>query len=277
MDWKTLTPEEMIQAFKKKYPKISTCSYKLSLYKHELKQQECPEQYLKQLRLTKDDYTLIRRGANAARAKDAACVRTITNADDIYGQACCLLLSDDPDKNLAALFPLTGLRPVEILRAATYCECDPTKTNYPKFAARQLTFAKRKSKENEARDRVFLAPTTLILKALANVRMKYYPIIVNYTNNDIDKHIKMKPILRKYLTTTDMNPRMLRRFFANLAFVHFSDFVPGQQASLISFCSHHLCHQILADEVICYSSMRLDPPPRMSPLVIFQPYFKSLL
>ena len=272
MDWTLHTPEQIVADVKIRYPRMVSCSVMLSRLKSKYAKMENPPplEYMKQIRLTKDEYSEIKRNANTRRYVAAKEVRTINNSDELVVHASKLLLSNDPESLFAALLLVTGMRPCEILKVAEFSCCDNT-NKYAMFSLKQTRFAKRKSDVQEPRDRCLLAPCTLVLRAIQIVRAFYKTETMS--NIDINNRFKSCIKLQDHYPMLEcVTPRLLRRCFAAIAFYFFADH-SGSFSSYPFFCAHHLGHPIYADECLSYTSIRIFPSPTISPYLIYS--FKS--
>ena len=90
----------------------------LSRFKKELSQLEDtpPSKYLDKIALKKSEYNEIRKTASATRRRGALSVQIISNADAILIQAMQYIVSSDPNLLMAAIYPLSGLRLIEIVK-----------------------------------------------------------------------------------------------------------------------------------------------------------------
>jgi hypothetical protein len=79
-----------------------------------------PDTYLSKMALCKKEYTEIRNMNSDARKRGAINAVCKNNGDAIVLQALRHITSSDPNLLVAALFPLIGLRPVEIAKMALF-------------------------------------------------------------------------------------------------------------------------------------------------------------
>ena len=90
---------------------------------------------------------------------------------------------------MAAVYPLTGLRPIEVVKMAKFTsKLNNNQGDKPPWYACQTRIAKRgnmKSKYNQCRDRCFLVPYWIIERALAIIR-KRWPV-KHLTNVEINR------------------------------------------------------------------------------------------
>jgi hypothetical protein len=235
-----------------------------------------PDKYLDDVKLQNGEYNAIRKEANDGRAKGSLNVVVISNADEIVTQALHYMCSEDPNLCYSGLLICSGLRPVEILKVATFStKLNNTQGDKQPWFACQSKFAKQgnvKSKYNPCRDRCFLCPYWMIERALGIVR-KRWPV----------KHMGNVEINRRYSTShgtvlqkaypqwPGITAKLCRRFFTMFSYEYFgkSFFMEGSsQSSLIGFSHWMLGHASLGDEAIAYQSLVLRPNPKLKLLEI---------
>jgi len=220
-NWRSYTPDKIVAIFRTHYENMRSLAVMLSRMKKDLKALDDPpdDKYLTAIALKKKEYNEIRKMNNDVRKKGAMAVQIIANADEIVLQALQYITSSNPNLLFCALLVLTGARPIEVIKMASF----QTKLNNeqgdksPWFAC-QTRFAKRgtmKAAYNQCRDRCFLVPYWLIERAVNKVR-KRWPV----------KHLSNVEINRKYATHwgkllikafpqwPGITARICRRFFA---------------------------------------------------------------
>ena len=271
-NWRAFTAAEVTRLHKAHYSNLRSAAVMLSRLKGELAALEDPppDTYLSKLALSKKDYNEIRAMNSDARKRGAMDVVTISNGDSIVLQALQYITSSDPNLLIAALFPLTGMRPIEIAKMARFQTNLNNKQEHQSFWACQTRFAKRgtmKSKYNEGRDRPFLCPYWLVERALVIIR-KRWPTR-GFTNREISRKYSshwQKILQKAYPQVPGITARLCRRFFAVYSFHYFgkSVFIGGEsQASLNGYASWVLGHATLEDQVIAYSSLIIRPMPKL--------------
>ena len=266
-NWSTYDPQKVVLVFLKYYKNLRSCAVMLSRFKKQLGalKPNVPQEYLKQICLNKQQYADIRRKATEARQKEAVGVRVIENSDDILQQAIEYICSSDPKLLLAGIFPLTGLRPIEVAKIALFrTKLNNSVDQYSEFWACQTQFAKRRiSGFNDSRDRCFLVPFWLIERALEIIR-KRWPC-ENLPNMQVNRKYAThwsNLLRRAYPMFPQITAKLCRRFFVAYAYPHFKS-NKGTRMSLNAFASHHLGHVCLADQVIANSSLCLEPAPTL--------------
>jgi predicted nucleotide-binding protein (sugar kinase/HSP70/actin superfamily) len=93
--------------------------------------------------LSKKDYNEIRAMNSDARKRGAMDVVTISNGDSVVLQGMQYITSSDPNLLIAALFPLSGMRPIEVVKMAQFKTNLNNKQEHQSFWACQTRFAKR--------------------------------------------------------------------------------------------------------------------------------------
>ena len=271
-NWHEFTAAEIVRLHKIHYANLRSAAVMLSRLKGELASLEDPppDTYLAKLALSKKEYNEIRAQNSDARKRGAMDVVTISNGDAIVLQALRYITSSDPSLLIGALFPLTGMRPIEIAKMALFTTNLNNKQEHQPWWACQTRFAKRgtmKSKYNECRDRPFLCPYWLVERALAIVR-KRWPTR-GLTNREISRKYSshwQKILQKSYPQVPGITARLCRRFFAVYSFHYFgkSVFIGGEsQSSLNGYASWVLGHASLEDQVIAYSSLIIRPMPKL--------------
>ena len=271
--WRNYTPDKIVAIFRTHYENMRSLAVMLSRVKKDLKALDDPpdDKYLSGIALSKKEYNEIRRMNNDVRKKGAMAVQIIANADEIVLQALQYVTSSNPNLLFCALLVLTGARPIEVAKMASF----QTKLNNeqgdrsPWFAC-QTKFAKRgtmKAGYNQCRDRCFLAPYWLIERALDKVR-KRWPV-KHLSNVEINRKFAThwgKILVKAYPQWPGITARLTRRFFAVYAYHYFgkSFFMEGSsQSSLIGFSSWMLGHADLESQAIAYQSLVLKPAPKL--------------
>ena len=271
-NWRAFTASEVVRLHKIHYTNLRSAAVMLSRLKGELASLEDPppDTYLSKLALSKKEYNEIRAKNSDARKRGAMDVVTISNGDAIVLQALRYITSSDPNLLIAALFPLTGMRPIEISKMALFQTKLNNRQEHQAFWACQTRFAKRGtmlSKYNECRDRPFLVPFWLVERALAIIR-KRWPTR-SLTNREISRKYSshwQKILQKAYPQVPGITARLCRRFFAVYSFHFFgkSVFIGGEsQSSLNGYSSWVLGHATLEDQVIAYSSLIVRPMPKL--------------
>jgi hypothetical protein len=271
-NWHGFTAAEVVRLYKVHYPNLRSAAVMLSRLKGELASVEDPppDTYLSKLALNKQEYNDIRKMNSDARKRGAMDVVTISNGDAIVLQALMYITSSDPNLLIAALFPLTGMRPIEVVKEALFQTKMNNKQEHQAFWACQTRFAKRgtmTSKYNECRDRPFLVCYWLVERALAIVR-KRWPT-KGMDNRQISRKYSsqwQKILTKSYPMLPGITARLCRRFFAVYSYHYFgkSVFIGGEsQASLNGYASWVLGHATLEDQVIAYSSLIVRPMPKL--------------
>ena len=126
-----------------------------------------------------------------------------------------------------------------------------------------------KSAYNQCRDRCFLVPSWIILDhALPLIRRRW--AVKHLTNVEINRKYSShwtKILQKAYPQWPGATAKMFRRFFAVYAYHYFgkSTFLEGNQSSssLNGFATWMLGHATLDDQVIAYSSLVLNPKPKL--------------
>jgi hypothetical protein len=148
-NWRAFTAAEVVRLHKIHYTNLRSAAVMLSRLKQELGSLEDPpgEEYLSKLALSKAQYNEIRKMNSESRKRGAMDVVTISNGDSIVLQAMRYITSSDPNLLIAALFPLTGMRPIEIAKMALFQTKLNNKQEHQSFWACQTRFAKRERRE----------------------------------------------------------------------------------------------------------------------------------
>ena len=114
-------------------------------------------QYLSQICLSKKEYAQIRNLNSDIRKRGALAVVVIANADQLVLQAMQYMCSDDPNLLYAGVLLVSGLRPIEIMKMASFSTTLNNKQGeHSAWWACQTRFAKRgnmKTKYSQCRDR----------------------------------------------------------------------------------------------------------------------------
>lgn len=259
------SPEEIVESFRKRYVNKRSCSVMLSRYKQQLKREgTCTAEFLKQLCLTQKEYTLIRELNQTRRQEDANNCQRFNNGDAIIQRALRLVRSENPKDCFCGLVVVSGLRPIELVKTATFAPTLRTQ-HMPAYWICQTAWAKRRDKFVEPRDRAFLCPFTVVKRAIDIVR-KRWPcealnnIQVNHQFSNcwlIAMRQRFKDLL-PYIT-----PRIMRRFFSTVIYHSFPK-LDGKLLSALASASHQLGHTVLADQVIAYSSIVVQPAPKIN-------------
>ena len=102
----------------------------------------------------------------------------VSNSDAILKTALMYATSSNHNLAMSALYLLTGLRFVEILKVTKFSSSPNEKQNHPSFWRAQTAFAKRGCGKNttnyvQKRDRPFLAPWWIIERLLSIVRANW--------------------------------------------------------------------------------------------------------
>ena len=279
--WRHYTPQQVLSLFRHQYPNINTLSVMVSRMKKDLAGLPDPPHaaYLSEIALTKQEYRAIRARATDSRQRGALNVQVIANTDDIMMQALRYLDSDDPKLVLAAIFPLTGLRPIEVVKIAQFSAKLNQKQTHPAFWACQTQFAKRgtrKARGTDCRDRCFLAPFGHIERALQIIRARWPAQHLTSVQVNAKYCKEFQRILQQcYPSVPGANAKLFRRFFAVCAYKYFGQAAflakASSQSSLVGFASWMLGHANLEDQVLAYTSLVLEPAPKVDLFRNFKP------
>ena len=93
--------------------------------------------------LSQIEYKYLLKKKNDTRSRNALRIITIENSDEIVMQAYKYSTTFSPQLAMSSLLVLTGLRPIEIARVATFSPNLNQKQAQPEFWAAQTRFAKR--------------------------------------------------------------------------------------------------------------------------------------
>lgn len=271
-NWRGFTAAEVVRLHKIHYSNLRSAAVMISRLKGELGRLEDPpgEDYLSKLALSKAQYNEIRKTNQDSRKRGAMDVVCIANGDSIVLQAMRYITSSDPNLLIAAIFPLTGMRPIEVVKEARFSTKMNNQQDHPAFWACQTKFAKRGTmitKYAECRDRPYLVPYFLVERALIIIR-KRWPTR-GLTNRQISRKFSshwQKILQKAYPQVPGITSRLCRRFFAVYSFHYFgkSVFIGGEsQSSLNGYASWVLGHATLEDQVIAYSSLIIRPMPKL--------------
>jgi hypothetical protein len=273
-NWHKYTPEKILDIYREHYVNLRTLSVMISRLKKELSRLSPPpsEEYLSQLALEKQEYNRIRAQAMEVREKEALNAQVIANSDEIVSQALKYLITTDPNLLYAALVVVTGLRPIEVVRVAMFSTKLNNQQEHPEWWACQSRFAKRgtmKTKYNPCRDRCFLAPFCLVARALKIVRQHWPTKSLSNVQVNRKYNTNWLNILQKaYPQVPGCTAKLLRRFFASYAYHYFSKgfFLNNKasQSSQVGFSSWMLGHANLQDQIIAYTSLVLEPEPKLN-------------
>ena len=247
-NWRAFMPKQIVEWHKQHYSNLRSAAVMLSRLKGELGALEDPppdDKFLSKLALSKKEYNEIRVQNSDARKRGAMDVVTINNGDAIVLQALRYITDSDPNLLIAALFPLTGMRPIKIAKMARFQTTLNNKQEHQAWWACQTRFAKRgtmTTKYNECWDRPFLVPYWLVERALVIIR-KRWPTKGGLTNREISRKYSshwQKILQKAYQQVPGINARLCRRFFAVYSFHYFgkSVFIGGaSQSSLNGYAS----------------------------------------
>lgn len=246
-NWRRYTPTKVVEIFRKQYPNIASLSVMLSRMKKDLASLKDPPDstYLSQIALTKQEYRAIRSDRRKKRGRPSS-VQVIDNADEIVKQALMhLLTSDDPKLLLAALFPLTGLRLIDVLKAVKFSGKlkDQERKQHSDFWACQQT------RGGECSDRCFLAPYVYIKRALAIVRRQWPAEELTNVQVNLKYAKKIQRILQKsYPRVQGVSTTLFRRFFSVYAYKYFgSAAYLATTPSVVSLLALHFSNRLILD------------------------------
>ncbi len=258
-----MSPEEIVQGFRRRYANKRSCSVMLSRHKQKLKQEKCHDaEFLKRLCLTRQEYNAIREMSLAVRQQDALHTHKLMVSDAIVARALRLLRSKDPKDCFCGLVVATGLRPVEIVKEAKFADKLLHEQEVPAYWACQTHWAKRRNNKVAMRDRCFLAPFEVIKRAMRIVRLKWPCNMTNVRINQTYATQWLAALRQRYDMLPGVTARMLRRFFASFVFYCFPT-IDTNLVSAVGCASHHLGHTVLADQVISYTNILLQPAPKL--------------
>ena len=255
---------QIVGLFRKQYKNSGTLSSQLSRFKSDLSNlpRPPPESFLQEIKLTRKEYSGIRSSYQKKRAKEAHSVTVLPSADELVEAALAYITSDDPGLIYAGLCVCSGWRPVEILKVAnvTFNLSDSSRI-HPGHWLCQNKFEKRGNVKAEyaalqCRDKPFLAPAWLILRALKIIRLKWNVAVLSNQQIHVRYGTHMTNLIKKaFPFIMNISHVLLRRFYAAYGYIYFKDDFP--RISPIAFTSHVLGHVILGDEAISYTSLQL--------------------
>jgi hypothetical protein len=177
-DYTKSTPLKIIKAFKAYY-NLASARTMISLFKKELKEKTAaPDAYLAKLTLPVEDQHALRDQYSQQRDLRGTPeqILTIMYVDVILARAREWIQSLHADDNIAAIYVLSGHRFVEVfktirIRSETQ---DPQPEKYPEFWGCVNGTAKQKpGAPDTCRNKLYLTPVQLIMKALLNIRAAY--------------------------------------------------------------------------------------------------------
>jgi hypothetical protein len=115
-NWKKYTPEKIVTILREYYTNMRSLAVMLSQLKKDLKRltDAPPDEFLSEIRLSKKEYNDIRALNNDIRKRGAMSVVVVSNADQLVLQAMQYLVSDSQNLLYAAVFLVSGLRPIEL-------------------------------------------------------------------------------------------------------------------------------------------------------------------
>jgi hypothetical protein len=177
-DFTKYSPLKVIKAFKAYY-NLASARTMISLFKKELKEKtDAPDAYLSKLTLPVEDQHALR--DQYAQQRDLRGtpeqILTIMYVDVILARAREWIQSIHADDNIAAIYVLSGHRFVEVFKTITIRSetQDPQPEKYPEFWGCVNGIAKQKpGAPDTCRNKLYLTPVELIIKALINIRAAY--------------------------------------------------------------------------------------------------------
>jgi hypothetical protein len=150
-NWRKYTPEKIVSIMREYYTNMRSLAVMLSRLKRSLAKSKDPpdSQYLSQICLSKKEYAEIRNLNSDIRKRGALAVVVIANADLLLTQAMQYMCSDDPNLLYAGVLLVSGLRPIEAVKLASFSTTLNNKQGeHSAWWACQTRFAKRQH-ENE--------------------------------------------------------------------------------------------------------------------------------
>lgn len=262
-------PEELVNLFKKHYTTLASASSSISKFKKQLSllADPPPSSYLVQLRLPKKDQVALR--AAYARQRDSRGspeeILVIRHVAEILARARDMLHSHDWRDNLAAIFPLTGLRPIEVLRTLRFKKGKgPSRyTAWVKGFAKQGNNLGTVAREAGAAWRVkfFLAARTDVVAAVRRIRQNL-KCEQGMTNEQISNKYgnKIGRTLKSVWGDLMDNPTAYK-FRKMYALVSFEAQGEPEGFSLTRWASEQLGHCLTSDTVLAYVNARLEDTP----------------
>ena len=177
-DYTKYSPLKVIKAFKAYY-NLASARTMISLFKKELKEKtDAPDTYLAKLTLPVEDQHVLR--DQYAQQRDLRGtpdrILTIMYVDVILARARAWIQSPHADDNIAAIYVLSGHRFVEVFKTITIRSAtqDPQPQKFSEFWGCVNGIAKQKpGAPDTCRNKLYLTPVQLIMKALINIRAAY--------------------------------------------------------------------------------------------------------
>ena len=266
--YERLSVRDRQKQIKRKNSCLMTAQTYLSLFKKKLAQQDSsiPPQFLKQLRLNKEQHASIVKAKNEKLHANAINLPSV-NADLIIKDCrSCLATSQDPYKKLIALACLTGRRVSELLVTISF---DPPKNRHTsthlKYWSHVTGFLKQRSKDPDrviSRELPLFDSRTNIVQALRFVReqlgtgsytgQSWAPTITVQEANR--KHAKpVSRSMRKHCNVI-CNIHQFRKFYALACFHYFNE----NHCSLPRLASDYLGHKSVSSTILTYLNFRVE-------------------
>lgn len=265
--YERLAVRDRQKKIKRKNSHLMSAQTYLSLFKKSLAQKDptIPPEFLKQLRLSKEQHATIMKAKNEKLHANAINLPSV-NADLIIKDCrSCLATSQDPYKKLIALACLTGRRVSELLVTISF---DAPKHNHSsthdKYWSHATGFLKQRSKDTKrvvSREIPLLDTRQHIVQALQFVREQlgagsYNPqwvpaISVQEANRKHAKPVSRK--MRKYCEVI-CNIHQFRKFYALACFHYFNE----NHCSLPRLASDYLGHKSVSSTILTYLNFRVE-------------------
>lgn len=258
--WQDYTADDICNIFIELYPKPSTRSNMISLFKTSLKKQDPrpDDEYLAKLKLTSEEYKVLEDAYKDKRDKKAMNVRVLENADEIAYYAQQLMTSNDHRKLWPGLVATSGLRPVDIINVTVD---KPRKKHLnPDFWISMGNVAKKKGDNVEVFEHPLLVPRKLWLRGLSIVR-DYFENTDNLTNEQYkQRFIRTQASFTtkafQHLIPAPINHVLFRRFFAKYSYHYFKDDFLPKHITMHGWVSFALMHDS-AEQALSYANLEV--------------------
>ena len=260
-NWRSLSPEKIVQEVRDMYPNTATASSQLSLIKAALKKSKNPppDNYLRKLRLAREEYQGLQKAYVEKRDKRGANLRTIHNADDLVRDALERMASSDHRLLWSSCICVSGLRPVELL-TAEFQLSPKGKHIHPGFWVCVSNWAKKggDKKKNFCRDHPLLCPSWLFIRAIHILRA--YFCKEKLTKRQYSQRYSrywLQLMQKGFPNLVQPTHVLFRRFYAKYSYMYFKDDFQNTIGENV-YITHVLGHTS-SEPALTYANLHLAP------------------
>lgn len=260
-NWRGMSPEQVVAEVRNMYSNTATASSQLSLIKTALKKSKNPppDEYLRKLRLEREEYQGLQKAYVEKRDKRGANLRTIYNADDLVRGAIERMTSSDHRLLWSSCICCSGLRPVELLTADFQLS--------PKGRHMQAGFwicvsnwAKKggDKKKNFCRDHPLLCPSWLFIRAINIIRA--YFCKEKLTKRQYSQRYSrywLQLMAKGFPNLVQPTHVLFRRFYAKYSYIYFKDDFQNTIGENV-YITHVLGHTS-SEPALTYANLHLAP------------------